>query len=189
MKRNIYDDFIDIALDCKDFKWAKELYETKQNTLKEDNLNNNTDENFTLGSVALEDIHVCYGIKESNGIRAINYNSKFDIIQGNIVQLSKNKYRTDEVVNYKILNTEEESFVRGYFFGYLNNNQTNTSGNYEQGYADGYQKGYNEGCSYTYSIMGGYEKTINDLKNVLDDKSKDKKKWSLFSFKNKCKQK
>lgn len=118
----VYDDLINLALDIKDYNWARKLVFEKDNSDSENFIHTEP----VHESIALTDIFYIYAAKETGGLREIIYASESDIMNAVLVRLSenqidsKNKYlvKKDQLVEYVDISLEEAEIVKHYLLGY-----------------------------------------------------------------------
>jgi hypothetical protein len=127
-------DIIDLALQMKDFEWAKQLQEENLNHKKVNDVKIDyaslhkqveSDSKYNNSAIALEDITSVWLIKLNNGVRNLNFISEIDRTETEILIAEKDKYNKNEMVKYYIPDFETQCYLKGYIQGiyqqYLNN--------------------------------------------------------------------
>lgn len=110
-------DIIDLALQFKDYDWAKELLEEKYQK-KEPEIEESLITLFDKVSIALDSLATQYAVKEHNGIRSFNINSFFDRNEAELVLVEKPPYAVGDAVKYYIPTKDELTYMRGTVNGY-----------------------------------------------------------------------
>ncbi len=164
-------DLMDLALQMKDYEWAKELQQEKNtNEIRIDyaSLHNQieSESKYSESAIALEDIITSWIIKWNNGVRNLNLMSEVDRIDTEILLAEKDKYNKGEIVKYYIPDFETQCYLKGYLQGtyqqYLNNQNDNTLLHYK-------------------SIAESYCEVVKDKADKIDNNDfKPLKKWYQF---------
>lgn len=169
--QDYFDFLIDKALDMKDFEWVKELQHKKNTYI--DNIQIPTEDckkEYYNNTTVLEDMTCAYGNLTEMGIVNINFQSKDNILNSNIVECSE-KYKKGEVARYKLLDEYEQTYVKGYWIGYIeSSNQDDGKDLVGSDYGEGFLEGYRI-CENAYKI------TIENIKKANEKPSK---KWWQF---------
>jgi hypothetical protein len=119
-------DMIDLALQMKDFEWAKQLQEEKDRPqeIKVDynSLHKQVESDSKYNEVgkALEDITSQCIVKTYEGLRNINLFSEYDRLDSQIVVAEKDSYKKGETIKYYSPDIETLYYLKGYYQGYYN---------------------------------------------------------------------
>lgn len=149
-------DLMDLALQMKDYEWAKQLQNEKYNeevkvdyaSLSkkiESNKHIETDSKYNQSLIALEDITTNIIVKTNEGARDVNIMSEYDRLNSDIGVAEKQSYNKGETVKFYSPDNEELYFLKGYYQGYYNgmlhtNNQNYETINHLQSLCDKYKQ-------------------------------------------------
>lgn len=164
--QNYYEFLIDRALDTKDFEWVKELQQNKNKykDIKDTQQTNNNDMEYIDRITALEDMISDYGNLTDKGIVNINFQSKDNILNANIIECNK-KYKKGEVAKYKTIDEYAQVYIKGYWVGCIESVETDNLASsdylsYDKGFFDGYKTGENISKIVIENIKNTNEKPV-----------------------------
>lgn len=177
-------DLMDLALQMKDYEWAKQLQDedTKEVKVNYNSLNSQiqsdkhieTDSKYNESIIALEDITTNIIVKTNEGARNINIMSEYDRLESDLGITEKQSYSKGEYVNFYSPDTDELCYLRGYYNGYYYGMLHTNNQNYET-------------INNLQSLCNKYEQLLDvesKLKNYyMEECNKNKdinKKWYQF---------
>jgi hypothetical protein len=133
---------MDLALQIKDYEWAKQLQDedyTKEVKIDCASLNKQIqsdkqveiDSKYNQKIIALEDITTNIIVKTNKGARNINIMSEYDRLDSDIGVTEKQSYCKGEYVKFYSPDTDELYYLKGYYQGYYDTISQISNQNYE----------------------------------------------------------